>query len=66
MLFAVIDRMVKQALSRMGHLSLLRGSRMPDVMVVLEDRLRANRLATPDWRNKPVEVLSGTDRHADV
>ncbi len=52
----------------------VRGSRIPDVMFILLDRIVAHREANPDWQNKPIrlipdiviEVVSPTDKYSDV
>jgi len=52
----------------------VKGSRVPDLMVFLEDRLSAHKAATPDWGQKPfllvpdiaVEIISPNDLYGDV
>jgi len=72
------------AANRLGYLSLettfvlpntdssswVTGSRKPDVMFIVAERLSAYKLATPDWEDRPlalvpdlvIEVISPTDR----
>jgi Uma2 family endonuclease len=52
----------------------VRGSRVPDVMIVLRARLDAYQAADPDWASKPlvlvpdiaVEIVSPNDKYSEV
>jgi Uma2 family endonuclease len=52
----------------------VKGSRVPDIMFVLAERIAAYKAQTPDWRKKPlvlvpdlvVEIVSPTDRYSEV